>query len=371
MKVLMVLTSNFGYNGITSTVLRYYSHINKKNINIDFVVMNETPEYINEMIDKNTKIHIIKRKIRQKQPIKYIQILTKIIQTENYDIIHVHGSSSIISLELYAAKKAGCKNRVVHSHNTTTDHIVIHRILYPYFKRNYTCALACGTDAGKWLFGKERFEVIQNGQEISKYEFNKSKREEIRKEYNLEDKIVIGHVGGFNYQKNHEYLVEVFKKLVEKNKEISYYLVLVGDGELRNDIENKIKEYNLQDKVLMLGKISNVEEILQAMDIMVFPSRFEGLPNVVLEWQIAGLPCIISNNITKEVKITDLVKFVGLDNTDKWVNEIENTQICDRNNNKDYILKQVKDSGFDIEENVKKLEEIYNKLYEGEICLKK
>lgn len=362
MKILMVLTSNFGYNGITSVVMRYYNHINKKDINIDLVVMNEVPQYINDMLDKNTKVHVIDRKIRQQRPIKYIKLLRKILEQEKYDIIHVHGSSSIISLELYAAKKAGCKNRIVHSHNTTTDHKIIHKILYPYFKRNYTCALACGKEAGKWLFKKEKFEVIQNGQEISKFEFNKSKREEIRKKYNIEDKIVIGHVGGFNYQKNHEYLIEIFRKIVERNKEQNYYLMLAGDGELRTDIENKIKEYNLQEKVLMLGKISNVEEMLQAMDIMVFPSRFEGLPNVVLEWQIAGLPCIISDKVTKEVKVTDLVEFISLDNIDEWVNAIEKTQICDRNENKDYILKQVKDSGFDIKDNVNKLLEIYEEI---------
>ena len=364
MKVLMILTSNFGYNGITSTVLRYYKYINKDNIKMDFLVMNESPQYINEIINKDTKIHVIERKIRQKEPIKYVKLLTNIIKDEKYDIVHIHGSSSIIALELYAAKKAGCKNKIVHSHNTTTDHIFIHKMLYPYFRKNYTYALACGKEAGRWLFKKNKFEVLPNGQEILKYEFNQVKREKIRKEYNIENKIVIGHVGGFNYQKNHEYLIEIFRKLTEKHGN-KYFLILVGDGELRNNIENKIKEYNLNDKVLLLGKISNVQEILQAMDIMVFPSRFEGLPNVVLEWQIAGLPCIISDKITQEVKVTDLVKFVGLNKIDEWIENIEKTKICDRNKNKDYILSQIREAGFDIEKNAKKLEKIYNKIFEG------
>lgn len=364
MKVLMILTSNFGYNGITSTVLRYYQYMKKENIKIDFVVMNEAPQYVKKIIDKDSKINVIPRKIRQGKPIKYIKLLTKIIKEEKYDIIHVHGSSAIISLELYAAKKAGCKNRIVHSHNTTTDHILIHKMLYPYFRKNYTYALACGEEAGKWLFRNKKFEILPNGQEISKYEFNQLLRDKIRKEYNVEDKIVIGHVGGFNYQKNHEYLIDIFKKLNEKDKE-KYLLMLVGDGELRNSIVNKIEEFHLKDKVLILGKISNVEEILQAMDIMVFPSRFEGLPNVVLEWQIAGLPCLISDKVTQEVKVTNLVKFIELDDIDKWVDAIENVEIYDRNANKDYIIKQIREAEFDIVENAKKLEKIYNEIFEG------
>ena len=167
-------------------------------------------------------------------------------------------------------------------------------------------------------------------------------------------------MGRFNYQKNHEFLIDIFNNL--KKKSDKYYLILAGTGKLEENIRNKVKKLGLENSVLFLGEVTNINEWLNAMDIMLLPSRFEGLPVVSIEWQISGLPCIISDKVTKEVKLTDLVQFESIDNPEKWVDKILKIQIKDRN--KLNYIEEIKKAGYDIKENAKKLEEIYYSLLE-------
>ena len=300
--------------------------------------------------------------IRRKRPLKYISKLTKIIKENKYNIVHVHGSSSIMFLELYAAKMAGVKIRIAHSHNTKTEHPIIHKILYPYFKKSYNVAFACGKDAGEWLFKNEDFYIIPNAQNVEKFKFDKKRREEYRKKYNLEDSIVLGHVGGFNYQKNHEFLIDVFKRINTKDKK--YKLVLIGEGKLMNEIREKVHKLRLDENVIFVGKSTVVNEWLNAMDIMLLPSRYEGLPNVLIEWQISGLYCFVSNVVTTEAKITDLVQYLSFD-SELWVNEIlkVSDNICKNRNKKENIEKILK-AGYEIIDSSSNLHEKYKSLSE-------
>ena len=160
-------------------------------------------------------------------------------------------------------------------------------------------------------------------------------------------------------------MINVFYELKKMSND-KYVLLLIGDGTLRNEIEKKVTELGLKEDVIFLGRTEEVYKWLNAMDIMVFPSRFEGFPNVLIEWQISGLPCIISDTITKDVKVTELVKFKSLQESPKeWANEIINIELKDRNN-KEYI-EQVKNAGYDIKENTKRLEELYTGLYNRSI----
>ncbi len=302
--------------------------------------------------------------MHQKRPIMYCRKLYKIIKTEKYDIVHVHGSSSMMFMQLLTAKIAGVKIRIAHSRNTSCEHKLLNVLFKPFFKRIYTNAFACGKEAGEWLFGKkENFVIIPNGKDCEMFEFQETIREQYRQKYNLRDKIVIGHIGNFNYQKNHEFLIDIFYELSKLNN--NYYLILAGKGTLEKEIHDKIIELGLQKNVIFLGQVpvKEVANWLQAMDIMVFPSRFEGFPNVLIEWQIAGLPCIISDRITKDVKVTDLVKFISLDKSPKyWAEEIIKIKIQDRNLIKDKVINQIKEHGYDIKENAKRLEKIYENL---------
>lgn len=361
MEVLYILPNGLKIDGITSITLNYWENIKNENIHIDFV----TPfaiDSIREQIETtNSKIYLMQE--RKKHPIKYMRKLSALIKENKYDIVHANGSSAMLVLEMLAAKKAGCKIRIAHSHNTKTNYPIIDKLLRPIFKTSYTHAFACGEEAGKWLFDKRKFEVINNGRDIEKFKYNQDVRKKLRKEYNLENQIVLGHVGTFNYQKNHEYLIDVFSELI-KNSKKKYKLILIGEGKYKSAIEEKVKKLNIQENVIFVGKTNEVQNWLQAMDIMIFPSRFEGFPAVLVEWQIAGLPCIISDKITDKVKLTNLVQFESIEkNPKEWVKKVENTSIEDREKSKPKILKQIKESGFDIKENAKKLEEIYIKLY--------
>lgn len=361
MKVLNVMTSGLEYNGIGMSVLNYFRNIDENKIHIDFVVPNIVDDKIRgEVEGKNGKIFemVYKgKRLRDKKPLEYCKKLYNILKQENYDAVHVHGSSAMLVMEMIIAKKAGCKIRIVHSRNTKSNFPLIHNICKPFFKNSYTDAFACGKEAGEWLFGKDaKVTVIPNGKDLDFFKYNEKVRNEYRKKYNLEDKIVIGHVGNFSYQKNHEYLIDVFYNLSLKSDK--YYLILAGSGNLQDEIKEKVKKLGIENKVLFIGRVSNIVEWIQAMDIMVFPSRFEGFPNVLIEWQIAGLPCIIADTITPDVKVTDLVQFKSIeDKPETWVSAIESIKLNDRNDTSH--LKQIKDAGYDIKDNAKRLENIY------------
>ena len=359
MKVLNVLTSSLVYDGISMSVLNYFYNIDNKKVQMEFVAPFVLEDIEKKIKEYNGKVHIIKG--RKKQPLKYIKKLSALIKENKYDIVQAHGSSAILCLEMIAAKKAGCKIRVAHCRNTKCDHKMLDKILRPIFYKTYTHGFSCGELAGKWLFGNRKFYVINNGKDTEKFKYNEQVRQEIRKKYNLENKIVIGHVGNLNEQKNHTFLIDIFSELLKKNPQ--YYLVLIGKGHLEIEIKKKAKTLGIENNILFVGQSSEVEKWLQAMDIMVFPSKFEGFPNVLVEWQIAGLPCVISDVITKEVKLTDLVQFVSLEESPKqWAEKIEKIKIQDRNLIKDKVINQIKEKGYDIKENAKRLEKIYEDL---------
>ena len=367
-KVLNIMTSNLDYNGIGTSLLNYYKNIDSSKIQMDFLVPNKvdgklkkkftiTNNNLFELEYKNKKMH-------QVRPLLYVIKLYKIIKKEKYDIVHVHGSSSLLFLQLLAAMLAGVKIRIAHSRNTNSDHNFLHTIFKPIFSILYTDCFACGKEAGEWLFGKNKdIFIIPNGKDIKMFSFKKDIRTEYRKKWMLDDKIVIGHIGNFNYQKNHEYLINIFNELIKMDK--NYFLVLAGDGPLEKDIRKMVDDYDLKNNVLFLGQIP-VEEVskwLNAMDIMIFPSRFEGFPNVLIEWQISGLPCIISDTITQDVKVTELVKFLSLNNQFyDWAKEINSIHIEDRDKNNFKIQECVKKAGYDIKENSKRLERKYYEL---------
>ncbi len=364
MRILYILPTGLIMDGISSITLNYWEKILNKDICIDFAVPVVIESVEKKIRKTDSKIYLIEG--RKTNPVKYMRKLYKLIKDNQYDIVHANGSSAMLTLEMLAAKKAGCKIRIAHSHNTKTNYPIVDKLLRPIFKTSYTHAFACGEEAGKWLFGKRKFEVINNGRDVEKFEYNQDMRKKLRKEYNLENQLVLGHVGTFNYQKNHEYLIDVFSELI-KNSEKKYKLILIGDGKYKSAIEEKVKKLNIQNNVIFVGRTNEVQNWLQAMDIMIFPSRFEGFPVVLVEWQIDGLPCIISDKITDKVKLTDLVQFESIEKSPKeWAKKIENTRIEDREKSKPKILKQIKESGFDIKENAKELEKIYESLLREE-----
>lgn len=177
----------------------------------------------------------------------------------------------------------------------------------------------------KKIVESDKFEVIFNAIDRKKFQFDQSVREEVRKELNVENKLVIGHVGNFCYQKNHVFLIEIFREVLKKNPNAE--LLLIGKGVQFESIRSKVKEMGIDSFVHFLGWRKDVERLFQAMDLFLLPSNFEGLPLVGVEAQSSGLPCVMSDTITREAKITEKCDFLSFKNTaEEWAEFIVNNQ---------------------------------------------
>ena len=212
------------------------------------------------------------------------------------------------------------------------------------------------------MFGNKSFTVVNNGVDTDKFVFRADIRESVRKMYGLEGTKVIGHVGYFSEVKNHRWIIEVFRSLLEKDKD--FRLLLIGDGALRGEIENQAREYGIFDRITFTGNINNVDEVLNAMDIVLMPSLFEGLPLTLIEQQANGLQCVCSDTITKEADKTRNLRFISLNKSAKeWASEIISfINIADRNKRSIESIKKIKKAGYSIQEEADKLADLYMRL---------
>lgn len=356
-KVLIITTVGLGFYGITNSVMNYYRNMDKTEFQIDFVNPAIIPERLKKEINDSggTVYEIIMRNYR---PLSYMGHLAKIIKKGNYDIVHCHGNSATLAVELVVAKLCKVKVRIAHSHNSTCDHMRVHNVLKPLFHLSYTHAFACSEKAGNWIYGSKPFTVIHNGIPVKNFFYKEETREQYRKLLGYEENKVIGHVGHFSYQKNHEFLVQVFSKLYKKDH--NYRLLLIGDGDLQGEVRKLVKELELEAAVTYYGETLEVSNLLQAMDVFVFPSRFEGLGIVVIEAQTSGLPCIVSDEIPIEAKVTDLIHYLSLnDSLDTWADKIIELEEMDRNENAMRVQEVMKQSQYSIENEVGKLQNLY------------
>lgn len=282
-----------------------------------------------------------------------------------YKVLHSH-IRSYASLYLPIAKKAGLKT-IIHSHNTSSGKgvkAIVKSCLQYGLRKNVDYYFACSKAAGKWLFGEKITEqsnyfVLNNAIDVRKYSFSESSRKKIREEFNVKDEFLIGHVGRFHPQKNHLFLVDIFAKVHEKNP--NSILMLVGIGELMNLVKEKVAEYKLNDRVIFAGSRSDVNELLSAFDVFLFPSLFEGLPVTLVEAQAAGLPIVCSESITKEVVVTDLVEMMSLtQKAIEWAEKIISKKNVDRMRKVNEVIAS---AGYDICESSKWLELFYEKIY--------
>ena len=297
----------------------------------------------------------------KRNPLKYYREIGSIIKQNKYNIVHVNMLSMANILPIIVAKKEKVKKIILHSHNTSTPHGMLRKILNNINKKyainNATDLVACSEYAGKWMFeGKKDFLVIKNAIDYKKYMYNQEERERVRQELNITSNYVIGHIGRFAEQKNHKFLIEIFKNVakVEENAR----LLLIGEGELKEQIQNEVRKLDLTNKVIFLNPVTNVNDYYQAMDIFVLPSLFEGLPVVGVEAQASGLKCIFSKKITQELQLTDRVRFLDIDNAEAWSKVIieENKKY-----NRELKNQEIECSGYDIITEATKLQDFYTK----------
>ena len=356
MKVLMINTINLEKNGVTTFILNSCKSLRKEHVDIEIAATNSLSEDINDFLKEN-HISYIKLPNRKKSQIKYIYYLVKILKQNSYDVVHIHGNSTTMAVELFAAKIAKIPVRVAHSHNTLTEHPFINKLLRPFFNILVNGRVACNKEAGKWLFEDKPFLVIKNGIFFDKYAFTLPKRENFRKKFNLKNTdILLGHVGIFNYQKNQEFLINLMKQLDEK-----YKLILIGEGALYRKFLQTVKNEKLEKRIITIGAVPNVSDYLAAMDIFVLPSRFEGQPFVIIEALASGLPCIISDKVPKEIDITGNCKFVPLETSD-WISSVRKIEVDDRSLRSINNQKKLKQNGYDASASGHTLKDYYGSL---------
>ena len=277
-----------------------------------------------------------------------------------YHILHSH-TRSYASLYLPVAKAHGVKT-VIHSHSTSTGGGVkgaVKTVMQLPLRHQADVLMACSLDAGEWLFGKracqsERFVLLPNGIDVRRFAVDAQTRQRYRRELGLDGKYVIGNVGRFYDVKNHTFLLDVFQKVHERDE--SAVLLLVGVGPLQQEMARKAVRLGVADQVIMTGNRDDVPQLLGAMDVFAFPSLWEGLPMTVVEAQAAGLPCVLSDTITKEVDVSPLVEYLPLGDAEQWADALLKRR--PRRDVSDAIVK----AGFDIRSSAARLTELYTRL---------
>lgn len=351
--------------GLETTLMNILRNIDRSKVQFDFLVnTQEKCDYDDEIRALGGKIYYIPP--RREGIKKYKRELVRFFSNhKEYKIVHQHVSSLSDIEALKAAKQVGVPIRIVHSRNSQHSGSVIHKYLHFWNQRKIskvaTDFFACSELAARWLFGDKLYRennhiIINNGIETERFVFSKEKRNLIRRDLGVGNKVLIGNVGRLHKQKNHTFILDVFKTLNTSIPETM--LILVGDGVLRNSLENKAKELGIQESVIFTGVRKDIPDLLQAMDIFFMPSLYEGLPGTVIEAQGAGLPCLISDSITKEVKITDLVVSASLDESiEKWKEHLINiiNQKIERRNTSLELV----EAGFDMEAITMQLQSFY------------
>lgn len=347
---------SMGMGGVENFLMNIYRNIDREKYQFDFILQTNERSYFDDEIEKlGGRIFRIPR--FERHPIEHIKELKKILKENEYIAFHRHTANSVVFYDMIIAKCAGIKTRIAHSHSTTHEHKIINYLSRPFLKMFSTKNLACGIEAGKWLYGKGKFEVLNNGIDVQKFCFNDNMRKVYRQKLNINDKIVIGHVGRFENPKNHKFLIDMFVKLCEKSDK--YELILCGEGSLREKTQIACKEKGIEEKVKFLGARQDVNCILQAMDIFVFPSLYEGLPITLIEAQMSGIPIIMSDKIPAETIYNSNVQVLGISDSDidEWCEKIIKCkeESINRKNIAEKLIKE-----YDVKSIVNKLEKIYD-----------
>ena len=364
LKILEVLGDAISNGGQESFVLNVLNHIDtdKENFSIDIL----TPYYCDNEHYKN----IIEKKgfglycfnltfVPGRNRFNLIKPIKQFFDTHSYDVVHIHaGSTSVLAECALAARRAGVKKIIVHSHCATDKKSIRYLMLKLAYGRALRTApthyAACSEIAGESKFSKKicrnRLTILKNGVDLNRFHFDPEVRSKMRLRYDISDNcVLLGHVGRFTFQKNQKYILSVLKTLLSDGYNVK--LMLIGSGEDYDKTVEIVKSEKLENHVYFIGNVNDVENYMQAMDVFVMPSRFEGLPIVGVEAQAAGLPCVFSDNITKEAAITPNVCFLPIDEASlsQWANAAVRLSKLERENNsrilraKGYDIRQTAD----------------------------
>lgn len=326
--------------GLDKYLLNFLEAVQSEELQIDFLTNRIDLELKENLRKYHSELYEIDN---LHHPFRQYRQVCRLIQENQYDVAYFNVSTAIDCVAAFAAKKCGVEKRVLHSHASGNDcanavkrtvYNTIHKICRMFFYRAGTEFYGASGLAGEWAFPKkivesEQFHVLISGVEKEKYKYNSQVRAEVREKLGLQDRFVIGHIGNFCYVKNYEFQLKIIGELLKK--EPSSCLLLVGDGERYESVKEEVRKRGLDGAVKFLGWRTDTERLVQAMDIFLLPSHFEGLSIVSLEAQCAGLPCVLSDTVPQEVHITENCYFLSLRKSEQeWAKFILEHRECDR-----------------------------------------
>jgi glycosyltransferase involved in cell wall biosynthesis len=317
------------HSGIDKYLLGVCRVAHEEKVRLDFLTEEITPwikEYLEDLGFGLYEVPSLKNPIGQYKAIK------KIIKDNDYDGVYANISESFNCMLLLAAKTSGIPCRMVHSHSSGVDRAsrltrtlrtALHKLFVPVVNRISTRRYACSAVAGEWMFGRKDYKIIYNAVDKSRFAFNLASRLNTRNELGLRDEHVLIHVGNFCYTKNQRFLMEIMQKITEKDE--NTVLLSVGTGYDADAVCEYARSLGINDKVRFLGVRDDVPALLCAADAYVFPSRFEGLSISCIEAQMSGLPCILSDTLSRDTQITPSVKFLPLNRAEEWADAVINS----------------------------------------------
>lgn len=346
-RVLHVVTK-MDRAGLETMLMNYYRIIDRSKIQFDFLVhRDEKGDYDDEILKLGGKIYHFSP-IGIKSMFFYASRMKNfLVNNPEYKIVHSH-LDALSALPLSGAKRAGVPVRIAHSHNngfSRDSKYFLRKMLKPLIVKYATDLFACSKSAGDFMFGKKNKHIVmKNAIDTKKYSFNEGIRSKTRESLGLKDSFVIGHVGRLTHQKNHDFLLDVFNEVLREKP--NSVLLIVGVGELEDQIKEKVEKLDLSSKVIFLGVRSDIPELMQAMDVFALPSHYEGLGIVAIEAQATGLPCVLSSEVSSEAGVAEeLFEYVSLISTSGWVGSVlEKSGYSGRKS----FSNSISDAGYDI-----------------------
>lgn len=371
--IRIIVHAPLGIGGVSNLMLDIQNNIDRSKINFDYLVFHDRKEpQENKAVALNAKKIVVSAdeiKIKPLREISRFFKMIKVCRENNVEILHYNGGTATCVIRFLAAKLGGVKYITFHSHNAGVSNggnltYILNKICKPLLYLFVDDYWACSSEAAKFSFPKsvvenKKYYFMPNAIDLERFDFDKEIRDKARKKLGVYEKFVIGHAGRFNHQKNHEFLIDIFKSI--KEKEPNSVLVLFGVGELMEDIKAKVHFLNLDNDVIFYGATDEMERMYQAMDVFLMPSKFEGLPVSGVEAQSSGLPIVFSDTITKEVAITDNVKYVSLSSpVSEWADVVLSFKGAKRIGK----CRELKDAGFDRKDMVEHFQDYYLNIYD-------
>ena len=353
MKRLLCIVNELNYGGAETFLMKVYRCIDKAKYQFDFIVTENTNGIYEDEVRKLGG-RVFEIPYRTKNPVKAFLALKDIVRKNRYFYVLKLSDTPIGIFDILSVRIGGAGWVSVRSCNSSSDASLLKQIIYiairPVFCSLTDQMIAPSLGAARYTFGKKNLDqvtIIHNGIDTTQFSYTREQSLQIRKKLGIEKKKVYGHIGRFNKQKNHVFLIEIFKEIIHIEKES--VLLLVGYGELRDKIKSYVRTLGVEEKVIFYGTTNDVPSVLSVFDAMLFPSLYEGLPNVVIEAQCVGVPCLISDTITREVKVTPLVHYCSLDFTAKYWADRAMKLISRKKSNRTY-KKMMSEAGYDIED---------------------